>query len=239
MINSPQRHTRMAIWVFALLLFARFASAQTTSPTPRSRPSTTPPVTSTARDRSPRSKAATASPMNRSGFKFFMAGAQIGKVLIEPITATAPAQQLRVGGRVLPLLAVLHSQVPAPLLHQPLNGLPLQSTALYTVGGTFTGISITPVIFRWNLAGAPSILLLGTGGRWSSFGQTTNTQPTAAHPTTSKTMGPTPTPVSGTSHPRSEWRLITSSIHAAPSTSARTLSTSPAPRWETEPRRQR
>ena len=39
------------------------------------------------------------------------------------------------------------------MLHQPPGTPPSPAPPFYTVGGTFTGISITPVIFRWNFAG--------------------------------------------------------------------------------------
>jgi hypothetical protein len=104
---------------------------------------------------------------NRNSFRFFMAGVNAGKVL----TGTAGKGLLRgnfeLGMEFFPLW-----QSYTPLMQRQ-NCLPISSgsttfacSAYFNVGGTFTGMSITPDILRWNFAGTPhwSPWVQGAGG---------------------------------------------------------------------------
>jgi hypothetical protein len=94
---------------------------------------------------------------DRNDFKFFMAGIRAGKVL----TATAGPGLLRgnfeYGGEIFPLW---QSYTPTMqrqnciYIQNPLLGTETSCSAPFTVGGAFTGISITPIILRWNFAGS-------------------------------------------------------------------------------------
>ena len=83
----------------------------------------------------------------RSDFKFFFAGVEAGKVLTPVIHAGIFSGQFEYAGNILPFW---QAYTPAP--HN--ETFPYQGQ-LYTEpigGGTYTGVSITPVIFRWNFA---------------------------------------------------------------------------------------
>jgi hypothetical protein len=116
---------------------------------------------------------------NRNSFRFFMAGVNGGKVL----TATVGKGMLRgnfeLGMEFFPLW---QSYTPVT---QRQNCLLVAGTtatyscsALFNIGGTFTGMSITPDILRWNFAGtrrfAPWVQgaggLLWTNHKYPAFG---------------------------------------------------------------------
>jgi hypothetical protein len=88
----------------------------------------------------------------RDDFKFFMAGAHVGKVIVSTHGHSAFRSNFELAGEVFPFWQSYTPKFQRPFCTNP-PGTPPQCTAFYTVGGTFTGMSITPVIFRWNLAG--------------------------------------------------------------------------------------
>lgn len=86
---------------------------------------------------------------NRSDYKFFWGGFELGKVLTPVVHAGFLSGQFQFGGNIQPLW---QSYTPPP--HEQayvciLNGQPV-ACVLPTGGGTFYGVSIMPVIFRWN-----------------------------------------------------------------------------------------
>ncbi len=82
---------------------------------------------------------------NRSDFKFFFAGAHVGKVLTPVLHAGILSGQFEYGGDIIPFW---QSYTPAPHdITFVVDGI------TYTEkvgGGTYTGVSVVPVIFRWN-----------------------------------------------------------------------------------------
>lgn len=83
---------------------------------------------------------------NRSDFKFFSAGFEAGKPLTPVLHAGFLSGQFELAGNIMPLW---QAYTPAP--H---NQTFEYQGQLYTEpigGGTYTGVSLTPVIFRWNL----------------------------------------------------------------------------------------
>jgi lipid A 3-O-deacylase len=82
---------------------------------------------------------------NRSDFKFLWGGAQLAKTLTPVVHAGIFSGQFEYGGNIMPLwLAFTPAPHEQPFLYQ---GQP------YTEpigGGTYVGLSLTPVIFRWN-----------------------------------------------------------------------------------------
>ncbi|MGA7857186.1 MAG: acyloxyacyl hydrolase [Terracidiphilus sp.] len=82
---------------------------------------------------------------DRSDFKFFSAGFQLGKPLSPVLHAGILTGQFELGGNIMPLW---QAYTPAP--HQQLYDCNGQPCELPIGGGTFTGASLTPVIFRWN-----------------------------------------------------------------------------------------
>jgi len=88
---------------------------------------------------------------DRSDFKFAAAGFRLGKVLSPQVGGGIFRGQFELAGEVLPYWQAI---TPAPHLQQETcrdsaTGLnyPCQ---LAVGGGTFTGVSLTPVIFRWD-----------------------------------------------------------------------------------------
>jgi hypothetical protein len=78
---------------------------------------------------------------NRSDFKFLSAGFQLGKQLF-PVTHSG---SFEFGGNIMPLW---QAYTPAP--HEQLFDINGDSFTAPEGGGTYRGVSITPVIFRWN-----------------------------------------------------------------------------------------
>ncbi len=86
---------------------------------------------------------------NRSAYKFFSAGFQLGKPLTPVLHAGIFTGQFELGGNIMPLW---QAYTPAPYTKAGTcieNGSIIPCQLTYG-GGTFRGVSITPVIFRWN-----------------------------------------------------------------------------------------
>lgn len=82
---------------------------------------------------------------DRSDFKFFFAGAHVGKVLTPVRHAGLLSGQFEYGGDIIPFW---QSYTPAPhTITVVVNGVSYPEPV---GGGTYTGVSLTPVIFRWN-----------------------------------------------------------------------------------------
>lgn len=82
---------------------------------------------------------------NRSDFKFFSAGVQLGKAVTPVFHAGILSGQLELGGNVMPFW---QAYTPAPHVQTF-----VYEGVTYTApvgGGTYTGFSLTPVILRWN-----------------------------------------------------------------------------------------
>ncbi len=82
---------------------------------------------------------------DRSDFKFFFAGAHVGKILTPVMHAGLFSGQFEYGGDVIPFW---QAYTPAPHTVTQMVGN-VEETAKVG-GGTYTGVSLTPVIFRWN-----------------------------------------------------------------------------------------
>lgn len=107
----------------------------------------------------------------RNSFKFLMAGVQAGKVLTGNYGPGIVRGNFEYAVQVFPLWQAYTpkfqrekciSNPPTPVG----GGPPYVCSAPYTVGGTFTGISITPMLLRWNFVGTRKISpwLQGGGG---------------------------------------------------------------------------
>lgn len=82
---------------------------------------------------------------DRSQFWFFAAGGQVGKILTPPLHAGILSGQFEFAGNIMPFW---QAYTPAP--HDKTFEYQGQTYTYPVGGGTFTGASITPVIFRWN-----------------------------------------------------------------------------------------
>ena len=81
----------------------------------------------------------------RSGYRFFAPGVEVGKILTAPMHAGILSGQFQYSVNVMPLW---QAYTPAP--HDRTFVYQGQTYTYPVGGGTFTGASITPVIFRWN-----------------------------------------------------------------------------------------
>ncbi len=90
---------------------------------------------------------------NRDQFKFFSAGFQLGKVLSPVVHAGMFSGQFEFAGNIMPLWQAYtpapHSQVQTCV--NPVTNQTYSCTLQYG-GGTYYGVSLTPVILRWNFA---------------------------------------------------------------------------------------
>ncbi len=102
---------------------------------------------------------------NRDTYKFFWAGLHAGKVLTDPIGKGILRGQFELAADIIPLWqAYTPKYLRANCYQQP--GGPLTCSNLFPTGGTYTGVSITPDILRWNLRsrGRFSPWIQGAGG---------------------------------------------------------------------------
>ena len=89
---------------------------------------------------------------NRSDYKFLWGGFELGKVLTPVVHVGIFSGQLEYAGNIMPLW---QAYTPAPHEQQVTcvtKGGEFVSCTLPFGGGTFYGVSLTPVIFRWNFA---------------------------------------------------------------------------------------
>ncbi len=87
---------------------------------------------------------------SRSNYKFFWGGFQLAKVMTPVIHARALSGQFEFGGNIIPLW---QAYTPPPHVQTYTCIDPQGQTygcVLPTGGGTFRGVSLTPVILRWN-----------------------------------------------------------------------------------------
>jgi lipid A 3-O-deacylase len=82
----------------------------------------------------------------RSDFHFLSAGFQLGKTLTPVVHAGAFSGQFELGGNIMPLW---QAYTPAPGLQDLIIGGVNYGLVPFG-GGTYRGVSVTPVIFRWN-----------------------------------------------------------------------------------------
>jgi lipid A 3-O-deacylase len=87
---------------------------------------------------------------DRSNYKFFWGGFELAKVILPVVHAGIFSGQFEYGGNIMPLW---QAYTPAP--HQQAYTCLTSMGQPYTCdfpfgGGTFRGVSLTPVIFRWN-----------------------------------------------------------------------------------------
>jgi lipid A 3-O-deacylase len=96
----------------------------------------------------------------RDGFKFLMAGVHAGKVLTPNMGPGPIHGNLEYAVEAFPFWQSYTPKFQRPFCTNP-PGTPPVCTPLYTVGGTFTGASITPIILRWNVVGTKKFSFWG------------------------------------------------------------------------------
>jgi lipid A 3-O-deacylase len=102
---------------------------------------------------------------NRDGFKFLLAGVHAGKVLTSNAGPGFLRGNFEYAVEVFPFWQSYTPKFERPFCTNP-PGTPPACTPFYTVGGTFTGVSVTPIILRWNMVGTRrfSFWAQGAGG---------------------------------------------------------------------------
>ena len=113
----------------------------------------------------------------RSGFKFLMAGVHAGKVLTPNLGHSLLRGNFEYAIEALPFWQSYTPKYQRPFCINP-PGAPAQCTIPYTVGGTYSGASITPIILRWNVVGTKRFSfwgqaaggLLWTNHKYPAFG---------------------------------------------------------------------
>ena len=116
---------------------------------------------------------------NRDDFKFFLAGAHLGKVLTPEMGKSMFRGNFEYAGEFFP-----YWQSNTPKFQRySCTGTPnvnvLDCVGPYTVGGTYHGMSITPIILRWNFTAGHKLMpwaqaaggVLWTNHKYPAFGQ--------------------------------------------------------------------
>lgn len=103
---------------------------------------------------------------NRGDFRYFSLGVHVGKVLTPDVGPGWLRGNFEYGVEVFPLW---QSYTPTFMrqncVYVTVSGSQLAScSAPFTVGGTFTGVSVTPAVLRWNLAAAGRLVPWAQGG---------------------------------------------------------------------------
>ena len=118
---------------------------------------------------------------DRGGFRFLMAGVHGGKVLTDDHGRGVLRGNFEYAAEVFPFWQAYTPKLQrSKCLPTSVPGI-ITCSPLYTVGGTFTGITITPIILRWNFAGTRKITpwaqaaggLLWTNHKFPAYGSTT------------------------------------------------------------------
>jgi lipid A 3-O-deacylase len=118
---------------------------------------------------------------DRGSFKFLMAGVRAGKVLTGNFGPGVLHGNFEYGAEVFPFW---QSYTPTMqrqncvYIQNTLFGTETSCSAPFTIGGTFTGVSVTPIVLRWNFAGSRRIApwvqgaggLLWTNHKYPAFG---------------------------------------------------------------------
>ena len=97
---------------------------------------------------------------NRDGFKFIMAGVHAGKILTSNLGRGPLRGNFEYAVEVFPYWQSFTPKFQRALCTN-LPGTPAQCSAPFTVGGTFSGVTVIPIILRWNLVGTKHFAFWG------------------------------------------------------------------------------
>lgn len=87
---------------------------------------------------------------NRADYKFFNLGGHAGKVLTNPAGPGWLRGQFEYAVEFMPLWQAYTPKFARVNCYRTSTGFD-QCTGSYNTGGTYTGVSVTPIILRWNL----------------------------------------------------------------------------------------
>lgn len=117
----------------------------------------------------------------RDGFKFLQAGLHAGRVLTNNFGAGGLRGNFEYAVEVFPYWQSFTPRFQKVSCSQPSGSALITCSQPYTVGGTFTGASVTPIILRWNSARSGKVTpwIQGAGGvlwtnhKYPAYGDTT------------------------------------------------------------------
>lgn len=103
---------------------------------------------------------------SRDDFKFLMAGVHAGKVLTRNLGPGLLRGNFEYAVELFPFWQSYTPKFQRAKCVAIPNSVSIACSPLYTVGGTYSGVTITPIILRWNFAGTRRISpwIQGAGG---------------------------------------------------------------------------
>ncbi len=116
---------------------------------------------------------------NRDDFQFLLAGVHLGKVLTPQIGKGVFRGNFEYAGELFPYWQSNTPTFQRQYCTPTVNPAVIQCSAPYTVGGTFHGVSVTPIILRWNFTHGRRVMpwaqaaggLLWTNHKYPAYGQ--------------------------------------------------------------------
>jgi len=116
----------------------------------------------------------------RGGFHFVWAGVQGGRVLTNNIGHGIFRGNFEYAVQIFPFFQAYTPKFQKVKCSQIAGNSTIQCSQPYTIGGTFTGVSVTPIILRWNFARHGKITpwaqaaggLLWTNHKFPAYGNT-------------------------------------------------------------------
>ena len=120
---------------------------------------------------------------NRNSFRFLLAGAHVGRILT-PVHGTGAFRgNFEYAVELFPYwqsFTPVFPRISCPASTGPQGVNPNTCSAPYNVGGTYTGVSVTPIILRWNFTHGTRLMpfvqgaggLLWTNHKYPAYGNT-------------------------------------------------------------------
>ncbi len=116
---------------------------------------------------------------DRDDFKFFMAGAHAGKVLTSQIGGGIFEGNFEYAAEIFPYWQSNTPKFDRRSCQPTPNPLAISCSPFYTVGGTFHGVTVTPIILRWNFTHGHRLMpwaqaaggLLWTNHKYPAYGE--------------------------------------------------------------------
>ncbi len=114
----------------------------------------------------------------RDDFRFLMAGVHAGKVLTKNHGVSILRGNFEYAAEAFPFWQAYTPKFQRANCEPVADSSAISCSPLYTVGGTFSGISVTPIILRWNFSGTRHITpwaqaaggLLWTNHKFPAYG---------------------------------------------------------------------
>lgn len=116
---------------------------------------------------------------DRDGFTFFLAGGHVGKVLTPQLGSGALKGNFEYAAEIFPYWQSNTPQFQRRTCYPTATPNLISCTSPYTVGGTFHGVSVTPIILRWNFTHFHRVMpwaqaaggLLWTNHKYPAYGE--------------------------------------------------------------------